>query len=242
MIEINHFSYVKNSILEKVIRFLVFMINNDLLFKLPEYIELFLDIWAQKTTDAGYIGDTTAKREDCIQSFWAVVKPMHDYLKSNNALPIFGQLLQNKGDWAETIIGMAQRHRARGISMDRFLGNLAALIHSLEELIVNMDGTAEEKLASINILRKWSDGMNILVLSDWTVMTEFEAINRLAEANRELTLQRNQSENILEATNQFYTQMSANHEISINWNICLKLSERSSICVNRLCQIVEKID
>ena len=83
-----------------------------------------------------------------------------------------------------TLNEFARRHRSRGISLGDSLGNYKALIHSLEELILNMDETAEEKLAAINMLRRWSDGMSIQTISDWTVMGQFEAITRLAETNR----------------------------------------------------------
>jgi PAS domain S-box-containing protein len=113
-----------------------------------------------------------------------------------------------------TLNEFARRHRSRGISLGDSLGNYKALIHSLEELILNMDETAEEKLAAINMLRRWSDGMSIQTISDWTVMGQFEAITRLAETNRELTLEKNKYENILEATSDLVLVTDPNGDIT----------------------------
>lgn len=176
------------------------MLDNTLILKLPEHIELFLDIWVQRMSDAGYLRNTTAKREDSIQSFWGVLSPVLDYLKSNDNQPSFNQLLKNEGNWANTVIEFARSHRSRGISLEDFIGCFKTLIHSFEEIIMVMDSEAWKKLDNINILRRWSDGMINLILSDWTIMGQFEAIDRLAETNRELTLKKNKYENILEAT------------------------------------------
>ncbi|MBT4090175.1 MAG: hypothetical protein HN580_20515 [Deltaproteobacteria bacterium] len=66
---------------------------SSLIQKLPEHIELFLDIWARRTREAGYYKYTTAKREDCIRSFWGVLTPILDYLKSNKNLPPFDKFI-----------------------------------------------------------------------------------------------------------------------------------------------------
>ena len=171
-----------------------------LLLQLGECVEPFLTKWVQRMYDAGYLKDTTAKREDCIMSFWGFLQPVLDYLESNETYPSFEELLENKDNWAEKLIDFARRHRSRGISVDMFVGCLKTLVHSLDELVLDMAGTPEEKLDALNMIRIWSDGAQTLILADWRTMGQLEAVDRLAEANRDLTLEKNKYQNILEAT------------------------------------------
>ncbi|MCG8335924.1 MAG: PAS domain S-box protein [Proteobacteria bacterium] len=176
------------------------MTGNNLVLKLNEHVESFLTIWVKRMFDAGYLEDTTAKREDCIQSFRGFLDPVFSYLNTNEELPGFNDLLQNRENWVQALVGFARSHRSRGISAEMFLGCFKTLIHSLEELILEMSDTADKKLHAINMLRRWSDGAETLILSDWETMGQPEALDRLAETNRKLTLEKNKYENILEAT------------------------------------------
>lgn len=171
-----------------------------LVLNLRNQIEEFLDLWVREMSDAGYLEFTTAKREDCIRSFYGFLTPVFDYLEQQQELPAYGQMLLNKDDWAKDLIQFAKRHRARGISVDMFQGCFKTLIHSLEQLVLTMDGPVDQKLDAIQMIRRWSDGAEILMLADWKMMGQLEAVERLAESNRELTLEKNKYENILEAT------------------------------------------
>ena len=126
--------------------------------------------------------------------------PVLAYLETHRELPSFKWMLENRNNWAENLIQFAKRHRTRGIGVDMFHGCFKTLIHSIEQMIVEMSASAEEKIESLAMIRRWSDGAEILMLADWKMMGQLEAVERLAETNRELTLGKNKYENILEAT------------------------------------------
>lgn len=176
------------------------MTTQNPVLELKNRVEEFLLLWVQAMADAGYLADTTAKREDCIRSYWGFLDPVLKYLETDDALPTYAEMLQNRDNWAGNLIQFAQRHRARGITVDMFQGCFKTLIHSLEQIVFTMDFTPEKKLAAVNMIRRWADGAEILMLSDWKTMGQLEAVDRLAESNRELTLEKNKYENILEAT------------------------------------------
>lgn len=176
------------------------MARSSLALKLKDHLEEFLDLWVQAMADAGYLQDTTAKREDCIRSYWGFLDPVLDYLQKNAVLPGYPEMLENKNNWAGNLIQFAQRHRARGITVDMFQGCFKTLVHCLETMITRMEGSDLEKLKAIAMIRRWADGAEILMLADWKMMGQLEAVERLAETNRELTLEKNKYENILEAT------------------------------------------
>lgn len=176
------------------------MTENDLLKQLPEYVDSFLDIWVRKMKEAGYLKDTTAKREDCILSFEGFLNPVLEYLKKNPEKPSFPELLENRDNWAGQLIDFGRRHRARGINTALFLGNFQCLIQSIEEILLSLKASEEIRLKAILKVRRFSDGAITLILSEWSDMEQTETVQLLAETNRELTLKKNKYENILEAT------------------------------------------
>lgn len=176
------------------------MASQNPVIRLKEQVETFLDYWVQAMADADYLKDTTAKREDCIQSFRGFLDPVFEYLESSDEIPPYHRMLQNEKEWAGNLIEFARRHRARGITVDMFQGCFKTLVHSLERMILEEEISDKEKLDAINMLRRWADGAEILMLADWKTMGQLEAVERLAETNRELTLEKNKYENILEAT------------------------------------------
>ena len=123
-----------------------------------------------------------------------------EHMETGQTPSSFGELIQNKKRWADTLMGVARRHRFRGVTANMFLGCFKTLIHAVEEIILEMDGANDEKLDAISIVRRWGDAFETILMGDWTVMTQQEAIEKLTESNRQLTLGKNKYENILAAT------------------------------------------
>jgi len=173
---------------------------NRVFLELTERIEPFLKKWAQGMDQAGYLKFTTAKREDCILSFWHFLKPVIGYLERRQEFPSFGKLLKNDKGWNNALLEVARRHRFRGVTAEMFFGCFKTFIHAIEELVLESETPVEEKLQAINIIRRFSDASETIFMGDWTAMSQHETVEKLANTNRQLTLEKNKFENILAAT------------------------------------------
>jgi PAS domain S-box-containing protein len=167
---------------------------------LTEKIETFLDNWSEGMDQAGYLRFTTAKREDCIQSFWHFLDPLIRTLKSGEKPSSFGELIKNDKGWNDRMVAVARRHRFRGVPADMFLGCFKTFIHAIEKIIHEMEASTEEKYEAINLLRRFSDASETIFVRDWSAMSRLETHGRLEDTNRRLTLEKNKYENILAAT------------------------------------------
>ncbi|MEW5725938.1 MAG: PAS domain-containing protein, partial [Thermodesulfobacteriota bacterium] len=174
--------------------------GENLIFKLVESQESFLTKWSEGMDKAGYLQYTTAKRDDCLESLRIFLEPLLAHLGSGRDHPPFGELIKNKGDWAGTLVQVARRHRFRGVTAEMFYGCFKTLVHAVEDLVREMDSTAEEKLAALELIRRCADAFETVFVGDWTAMNQKEALKKLDETNRRLTLEKNKYENILAAT------------------------------------------
>ncbi|HHF51428.1 MAG TPA: PAS domain S-box protein [Candidatus Aminicenantes bacterium] len=166
---------------------------------LEQRVEQFLGNWTQGMDRAGYLKYTTARKSDCIESYLYFLEPILKYVRDNQALPLFSTLLLNHQDIADNLIAVSRRHRSRGVSAEMFIGCFKTLIQAIEEIIMGMEASHKEKLAGINMIRRFSDVYETLIVGDWLEMTEREAHELLAKKNRALTLEKNKYENIVEA-------------------------------------------
>jgi PAS domain S-box-containing protein len=162
-------------------------------------METFLENWAMYMRDAGYLEHTTAKREDCILSIQGVVFPIRQHLSEKIPLD-FASILKNSRNIADSVLMTAQRHKSRGISAEMFFGCFKTLIHSVEDIILDMDADDSTKLKGYIELRRIFDAMETIVINDWNSQDGSEYISVLAEKNRALTLDKNKYENIFEVT------------------------------------------
>jgi DNA-binding CsgD family transcriptional regulator/PAS domain-containing protein len=171
-----------------------------LILALEGEVEAFLVLWARAMDRAGYLRNTTAKREDCILSYLGFMEPIWACVKAGTVAGEFAELLPNPGGFADAVIGMARRHRARGVTSEMFIGCFKTLVQVVEEIIRGFPAPAEAKLSAVDIIRRYADGLETLLTADWSVSTVKDATDRLDEANRRLTLQKNKYENILAST------------------------------------------
>ncbi len=184
----------------------------DLIRQLTQDIDPFLAKWSDGMHRAGYLAYTTAKRQDCIESFWYFLEPILAQLRTgletmagnaalgaDKEIPKFGTLLQSDPGWARPLVEVARRHRSRGITAEMFLGCFKTFVLAIEELIMEAEAPAGEKLAAVTIVRRFGDVFETILMGDWAATEQREATASLATANRRLTLQKNTYENILAA-------------------------------------------
>ncbi len=162
-------------------------------------METFLQNWTFYMKQAGYLEHTTAKREDCILSIQGVVLPIQEHLEKGTTLD-FPSILKNYRDIAEFVLQTAKSHQSRGINAEMFFGCFKTLIHSVEDIILQMDLSDSHKLKGYIELRRIIDAMETIVISDWESQSHDENFTILAEKNRHLTLEKNKYENIFEST------------------------------------------
>ena len=173
---------------------------NQIIVHLAESMETFLSKWSDGMERAAYLTCTSVKREDYIRSYWVFLKPMVDRLVEGREIPGFEALLQNEEGWANPLVEVARRHRFRGVTADMFFGCFKTLVRAIEEMILEMDVSHEEKLVAIQLIRRCSDAFETVAVGDWAATTQKEAMQKLTDANRSLTTEKNKYEHILEAT------------------------------------------
>ena len=108
--------------------------------------------------DAGYLENTTAKRDDCILAFHWFLDPL---VKSaeQGVLPSLTELAANKDNWAEKIVQTSRRHLARGISEKMFVGCLKTLVHAVLEVVDQGDEPRELKQEAVRYIRRWAEAL-----------------------------------------------------------------------------------
>lgn len=172
----------------------------ELLLALEGMVEPFLSKWTEHMRRAGYLRHTTAKKEDCDLSFQGVMGPLWAELRAGGEIGDFSSLVQRRDGWAGEVLAMCRRHRFRGVTAEMFIGCFKTLVHSVEDLLREMDAPPGRTLAALNILRRYTDAMETLLVGDWTSLSQQEAFSELDAANRQLTLQKNKFENIFATT------------------------------------------
>lgn len=174
--------------------------NSSLITRLADLIDPFLSNWSEGMDHAGYLRYTTAKREDCIRSFNYFVDPMLEFLQESDGILSFGELVSNTNGWADQLIEVAKRHRLRGVTMEMYIGCFKTFVHALEQVIIGMEAGQETKNDALAMIRRFADAYETIQIKDWTKLAQKEAVIRLRESNRQLTLEKNKYENILTAT------------------------------------------
>lgn len=174
--------------------------TDEFFLELTEKIERFLDYWSEGMDAAGYLNFTTAKREDCIKSFWHFLDPLIETLKNGGKPPSFGELIKNAEGWNDRMVAVARRHRFRGVTADMFLGCFKTFIQAIERSVHEMEVPVKEKYQAINLIRLFSDASETVFIGDWSTVSRRETHERLEDTNRQLTLEKNKYENILAAT------------------------------------------
>jgi len=170
-----------------------------LVLALRNEVQTFLAKWERGMELAGYLQSTTAKCEDCIRSYLGFLEPVWARLERGQPGD-FATLLKNPGGWADPVVGMARRHRLRGVTPEMFVGCFLTLEQAIEEILQAMDAPAERKLAATLLLRRYADALTTLLVADAALVGENELHDRLDASNRQLTLEKNKFENIFAAT------------------------------------------
>ncbi|WP_045212925.1 LuxR C-terminal-related transcriptional regulator [Desulfonatronovibrio magnus] len=169
--------------------------DQEILVVLSSKHEDFLSLWAENMQNAGYLEHTTAKVEDCLVSFQWFMEPIIKHYRLNCQVT-FAQLI-DQVDWAENIINTARRHRSRGVTPKMFFGCFKTLVHSVEQIIISLQYSSEEKLAALDRIHCYADALETLIIAEWSSTSSKESQKSLDQANRTLTLEKNKYENIL---------------------------------------------
>ncbi len=172
----------------------------DLLLNLQGQVEPFLVKWTLHMDRAGYLSQTTAKREDCIRSYQGFLEPLWQMLEDQRRIDSFGELLGGDQEWAGAVLAMSERHRFRGITMDMFFGCFKTMVHSIVELLQDDQAPRAAVRTAVDMLRAYADAMEVLLIAHWSAPTQEEVLSHLDETNRQLTLQKNKFENIFAIT------------------------------------------
>lgn len=172
----------------------------SLLLEMADEVEPFLARWTWHMDRAGYLRFTTAKKEDCIASYLGVMEPLWAELRAGHPIGDFPDLLRRREGLAGTVMAMSQRHRFRGITAGMFLGCLKTLFHSVSDLLRARGAPPAPTLEALEILHRYADAMDTLLVGSWAEASQQEAVARLDAANRQLTLQKNKFENIFATT------------------------------------------
>ncbi len=172
--------------------------HSAILRRLSDQVEVFLPRWTEKMGSAGYLDNTTAKREDCIRSYRWFLEPLLLAVESGRN-PSFVELLANRGNWAAKIVQTSRRHRSRGVTGDMFIGCFKTLVHSVLEMIQEGEEPSEEKVAAARFVMRWADAFETIVIGDWTTLSKKEADDSLDQANRRLTMEKCKYQNIIDS-------------------------------------------
>ncbi len=162
-------------------------------------LEDFLRLWTEHMRAAGYLAHTTARREDCIESFFGVMDPLRKILASGET-PGFYQLLNDLRGHADFVVSRARTHRQRGVTAEMYFGCFKTLIHSLEEIVAAMALPEKQKWVGLLGMRRVFDMLETASIGDWSRASTDEQLATLQQVNRHLTLAKNRYENIFEAT------------------------------------------
>ncbi len=173
-------------------------IPKAILHRLSQQIEDFLPRWTINMGNAGYLENTTAKREDCILSYqWFFEPLLKDAAMGHYAT--FGELITNEGNWAGKIIQTSRRHRSRGVTGEMFVGCFKTLVHSVIEMVNDGDESLAQKTEAVEYIRLWADALEIIIIRDWATLSQKEAADSLNSANRRLTMEKCKYENVIDS-------------------------------------------
>ncbi len=171
----------------------------SLVDELQKHLETFLHNWTEHMRSAGYLAHTTAKRQDCIDSFQGVLEAIKR-MPPAEGVPEFAPMLEHAERGAHYLIQTARNHRLRGITEGMFLGCFKTLIHSLEDIVLALEMDAEQKLQAILKIRRVSDVLETAFVGDWEQSLAQDMTQQLQEVNRRLTLKKCRYENIYNST------------------------------------------
>lgn len=163
-------------------------------------METFLVNWTVHMEEAGYLEHTTAKKEDCILSLRGLMEPIQSSLHNDLSSLRFSSILQNSRNIADFLVQTGKRHQTRGIQAEMFFGCFKTLLHAVEDIILQSDLPAEQKLQGYVEFRRVVDAIETITIADWDDPKGDARLDTLAEKNRSLTLEKNKYENIFEAT------------------------------------------
>ena len=107
--------------------------------------EYFLERWALRMEEAGYLQHTTAKRADCLMALNDFLAPIRIHREKGYAEPDFPWLIRHEEEWGQPQIESARRHRMRGITADMYLGCFKTFIHSLVDVLEKIRGLVREQ-------------------------------------------------------------------------------------------------
>lgn len=172
----------------------------QLILTLRSEVPAFLGKWERGMALAGYLQHTTAKREDCVQSYEGFLAPLWTRLERGQGLEDFPALLANHEGWADALIQMSHRHRLRGVTWEMFIGCFTTLVQAVEELLLEMNAPLERRLAAIRLIRRHADAAVTLLAGHSALLGAAEVMARLDASNRQLTLEKNKFENIFACT------------------------------------------
>ena len=174
----------------------------DLLLGMEREEAYFLERWSVRMEQAGYLEHTTAKRADCLRALGDFLAPMLLHRNMGVTSPDFPWLIRHVGEWGGAQVEAARRHRMRGITADMYLGCFKTFIHSLEDVIEQMEGSFASKVQARRHVKLYGDALEVLFVRDWTRILPDLAAQRLDEANRLLTLEKCRYENILDSSSE----------------------------------------
>ncbi|WP_419787147.1 LuxR C-terminal-related transcriptional regulator [Pseudodesulfovibrio sp.] len=172
----------------------------EMVVSIVEEEEYFLERWALRMEQAGYLEHTTAKRLDCLQALEDFLDPMARHWTRGVTSPDFSWLIRHEEEWGLPQIESARLHRMRGITADMYLGCFKTFISSLIDVIEKMEGSYESKVLARRHVKLYGDALEVLFVRDWTRVLPDETDQMLDEANRLLTLEKCRYENILNST------------------------------------------
>ena len=164
--------------------------------RLSRQVDEFLFLWTENMNTAGYLENTTAKREDCILAFRWFMAPLTAFAEKG-PLPSFGELAANTDNWAEKFIQTSHRHRSRGITGEMFIGCFKTLVHAILEMLDRLEEPRAQKGEAGRLIRRWADALETIIVKEWTAMSRQESTRSLDQANRSLTLEKCKYENVI---------------------------------------------
>ena len=182
----------------------------DMVAGIVDEEEYFLERWALRMEQAGYLQHTTAKRADCLMALNDFLAPILLHRKQGVSEPDFPWLIRHEGEWGQPQIESARRHRMRGITADMYIGCFKTFIHSLIDVLEKSEGSYESRVHARRLVKLYGDALEVLFIQDWTRTLPDVAAQKLDVANRLLTLEKCRYENILNATSDLILVIDGN--------------------------------
>lgn len=171
---------------------------NDVIVQLDKGLEEFLRRWSEYLRQAGYFELAFARRDDSIKAFSELLAALKSF--ASEETPSLKKNIDRNCEHIDFFVGETRKQRARGGSAEMSVGFLKAMRMAVEDLIGAMVLLDSVKLRVLELVRRYYDAVEVVVVRDWEETGDDRALEELKLSNLELARDKNTYESIFETT------------------------------------------